>query len=143
MSYHTLATLAAAWSDDRNGCFGLDYDNAPAVDPAINPVWQHFVPAMQVVADCGEDNEYNGFFVWSTQAQHPTLGLYTVAWCSHSEGRGPCQVTVTPVMPAPGQLPEISGGPLQTQDQPGPVLTALLQQGTWQYPGDLPGAAAQ
>ena len=61
--FYSLSTLAAAWSEDRNGAF-LMAEGADRwiADLANYGSWEHFIPAMQVIADCGEDNDVWGYF---------------------------------------------------------------------------------
>lgn len=144
MPFYTLAQAAAAWSEDRNGAFLMSFDAPTVVDPCVAPVWHLFVPAMQALADCGEDNEYSGHALWCVQAAHPALGRAMVVWASHLEGRGPCTVEVLQLLQGKR---EVSCGPAEG-GTPGPVLAQYMAEGLWQYAGNpaevglLPGGYA-
>lgn len=132
MPFYNIATAAASWSEDRNGSFLISWDHPGQVDPEVNTAWHNFVLAMQALGDCGEDNEVGGHLYWFVQADHPELGRAVVAWSSHVEGRGPCNVEVVPLF---STQREVCPGPCSA-DQPGALLAEYIANGTWQYTGD-------
>jgi hypothetical protein len=137
MPFHPIATVAAAWSGDRNGAFLMEFDAAPALWAGYDQGWALFVPAMQVIADCGDDNEIGGWAQYTALVDHEQLGRYVVSWSSHMEGRGPCFVQVLQV----GDREAVAvayPGPAEGAAPTG-LLEQLINEGLWQYPGELPG----
>lgn len=136
MPYFSASQLAGAWSEDRNGAFLMDPDGSGAwgLAAGIDPSWADFVPMMQVVADCGEDNEVIlGSLFWTALCQHDELGWFMVAWVSHLEGRGPCYVQVSKVRGSPSQS-SVYKGPVEAPAAP--ELARLINEGQWQYKGN-------